>query len=651
MSQSGATISLVVVGGKSRKVKLHQELASGGAGIVFSVQEEPGTVVKIYRPETLHQEGSDYEAKIASMLEHVPSLPPVEDFVQIAWPFALAKDSAGRFIGFAMPAVDFQKTELLESMLQPKQAELRNLRSDLGARITVAANLAEVVSAIHKQGHQIVDLKPPNLRFYRKELYVAVLDCDGFDISVPGRSHSAPQATPEYLAPEYHQNAIAEPELQDRFALAAIIFRILNFGIHPYDGLATGIAVPTDREGRVSSGLYPYGIKSISAVSPLPVSAHQTFPGELRQYFDSAFGTSPSARPSAREWSGVLRKYAERKNALLAPCNAGHLWFTGKPCGECQRDRKLNRIPGAKPNEAFDLRRVWKEIQSVTPPSIAKQIAPSEYDPTPTPLPRTVSILKWLIRIQKVLVWVLAPLALWGLDANWLLVLTIAIIWYRYPLGRKASRRELGIRESRRQELQEKYDELKAAWDLQGSELLFHQQCRILEERKIEYERLHDEFQTHLNSAIEQVRKDRLKEFLENTVIEPGMVDGIGAALIEKLNSQNIFSAANISREKIAEIPGFGQVREDRLIEWRDDLVSSFSFDPADVLAPIEIASLKKPFDKRAKALETLLQQAPAVLRNSKLEILRYRKNALVPLCAAAEALSQAEADLSEIKD
>jgi hypothetical protein len=86
------------------------------------------------------------------------------------------------------------------------------------------------------------------------------------------------------------------------------------------------------------------------------------------------------------------------------------------------------------------------------------------------------------------------------------------------------------------------------------------------------------------------------------------------------------------------------------LIEWRDDVIDSFSFDPTDALAPAEIAALKQPFDKRAKALENLLQQAPAILKNSKIEILEYRQQALRPLCAAAEALSQAEADLSVIQ-
>jgi DNA-binding helix-hairpin-helix protein with protein kinase domain len=310
----------------------------------------------------------------------------------------------------------------------------------------------------------------------------------------------------------------------------------------------------------------------------------------------------------------------------------------------------LNRTPGAKPGVAFDLKRVWIEIQSITPPSIAKQISPSEFSPTPAPLPGRITTIKRLITIQKVLVLMLAPLVVWAMDVNRYIVLAIALIWYQYPWGRKALRRELALRESQAQNLRGKYDELKSAWDQHGNEELFQQKYRALEEKKIEYENLHKEFRTHLNSVLDQVREERLAEFLENTLIEPGMIDGIGPALIEKLNDHRIISAANVSRKKIAKIPGFGQVREDRLIEWRDDVIDSFSFDPTDALAPAEIAALKQPFDRRAKALENLLQQAPAILKNSKIEILEYRQQALRPLCAAAEALSQADADLSVIQ-
>ena len=431
MSQAGAVITFVDVSGKSRQAKLYDEIASGGAGTVFSVEGEPQTVVKVYNQKTLGENGLEYEAKITFMLKHVPTLPIKGDFIRLSWPQSIARDSAGEFIGFSMPMIDFGKTESLESMLQPKQAQVKSLRSDLGARMTVAVYLALVVNAIHKEGYHIVDLKPPNLQFYKKELYVTVLDCDGFDIRIPGRTFAAPQATPEYLAPEYHQEAISDPERQDRFALAAIIFRLLNFGIHPYDGIVNDNNVPMDREGRVSHGLYPYGRKMISALLPLPVSAHQTFPKELRDNFDRAFGDSPSMRPSSREWSDILRKYAVKKNALLVKCKAGHYWFIGASCGECHRNsilqapatNILNSKNGA--NIAFDLGRVWRKIQSITPPNAVSGIHPNDYSSTPLPPSPKMMSLARLITIQRFLICLLVPLVAWQLNAKGLAILAM----------------------------------------------------------------------------------------------------------------------------------------------------------------------------------------------------------------------------------
>ena len=745
MSRSGEIISLVDASGKSRRGKREKSLASGGAGEVFSVQVEPDIVIKHYNLKTLNEGGSEYEAKILAMLKNVPSLKTNGDFIQLAWPLDIARDSVGTFLGFSMPMIDMSKTELLESMLQPMQAEKRNLRSDQGARMTVAAYLASVVNAIHKEGYHIVDLKPPNLRFYKSELYVTVLDCDGFDMKLSGGSFSAPQATPEYLAPEFHQKAISDPEAQDRFALAVIIFRLLNFGVHPYDGVPNGNNAPTDREGRISRRLYPYGMKSISAVSPLPVSAHHTFPEELRHYFDLAFSDSSSQRPSAQEWANILLKYAARKNALISKCKAGHLWLSGKPCGECHRNSILQApsisAGGATKGGpvAFDLKRVWNNIQASTAPGMVHKTTLSEYAPTPAALPHSIKKTAVLIAIQRLMIWVLVPLNLWWLevngfltlilgvpivwsclkeagdsalakrldplaqwiiryqkilgfviaglaaingvnllvalsiagiilyypiterglkftwipaalalgwlDAKMLFILAITIAWYAYPFGKRNLRREWVERKLQRQALQEKYDQLQAEWDQQGNESLFHEKYQHLEEQKLEYEALPETFNAHLNSVYEELQKNQLADLLQYTRIKPGMIFGLGPALIDQLNQYGIYSAADINHHSLADIPGFGETREALLIQWRDHLINSFSFDPAKALSPSEIAALKQPFNMRQKALEGRLQQGPQILNSSKTEIMDYRQHAIAPLCAAAEELSQALAD------
>ena len=335
-------VSLIDVSGRQRRVILGRELHRGGAGGIHLVDADPSIVVKLYHAEALRSEGKIYAEKITCMLRSVPSVASsTAGIVQIAWPISMARDSAGNFVGFAMPVLDSKSTENLESLLQPKQAAVKQLRSDLGARVTVAANLAGIVSAIHDKGYQIVDLKPPNLQFYRKELSVAVLDCDGFHIRILGRSLSAPQVTVDYLAPEFQGRAIDNPEHQDRFALAVIIFRLLNFGIHPYSSIAKDPNAPSDMEGKIAQGMYAYAIKGHAMIRPLPVSAHEYLPDDLRRLFDRTFGTLFDRRPTAHEWVNGLVKYAQPRSGLIQECPQGHLWFSGRPCGVCHRDGVL----------------------------------------------------------------------------------------------------------------------------------------------------------------------------------------------------------------------------------------------------------------------------------------------------------------------
>jgi len=655
MTALKTTIWLSDVHGATRQISLDKELASGGAGTVYSVDGEPAMVLKRYHDTTLVHEGATYAEKIACMLKHVPMLPSLGGLIQLSWPLALARDDSGKFIGFAMPAVDFKKTELLESMLLPIQAKQKNLRSDLGARLVVAANLAGVVSAIHDQGHHIVDLKPPNLRVYRQELYVALLDCDGFSINVLGKALKAPQATPEYLAPEFHNQVITAPEQQDRFALAVILFRLLNFGIHPYDGKASSNSnAPTDREGRVASGMYPYGFQSLSMVAPLPQSAHHLFPDELRHYFDRAFGSMAANRPSAHEWFDILRKYGEINKALIQRCSTNHFWFTGQSCGVCHREGVLNKPRSPMSNQSFDLARVWREIKSVTPPPVEKEIEPDAYALTPLSLSEDVNKSKRLVSNQRMVVLVLAPI-LWRF-ANTIvfeIYFLIGIIWLIFPFGRNALQHEIDRRVSKKTIALENHQVLMNDWNSFGSESIFFQKIKILKELKNEYEGLTILFEQAKDEFLSEEESKLRDEYLENFSIEPGAIDGIGPALIDKLNGYGIFTATDINQNTITdigEIPGFGEARVKRLAEWRDDLDNYFSFDPASVLTPSVLSSLKQPFDQQAFFLETDLNQGFDQLNICKKEILQYRQKALQPLCEAAKALKQMEVDLAVIQ-
>jgi len=184
-----------------------------------------------------------------------------------------------------------------------------------------------------------------NLRFYPDALYMAMLDCDGFSIQGHGERFAAPQVTPDYLAPEFHVRALTEAgeHAQDCFALAVVVFQLLNFGIHPFTGRPAHARVPTDLPGRIAGRWYAYGRAPHGAMEPVPTSGHAAMPGEVRALFDRAFTGDASTRPTAREWADLLRGYAERARGRLLVCarDAQHQHFAGAPCAACGRDQVL----------------------------------------------------------------------------------------------------------------------------------------------------------------------------------------------------------------------------------------------------------------------------------------------------------------------
>ncbi|MDS7877495.1 DNA-binding protein [Klebsiella pasteurii] len=345
-----------------RAVRLGKLIKSGGAGSVYFLADDPDRVAKIYHP---HTDTGYYQRKLGAMLAQRPEIPaPTEDeaIVQLAWPDYLLFDERRRVVGFVMPVLDTQRTIELEYILQARQAKAQNLPEGIGAKVSLACNLATLVSALHARQHRVIDMKPINLRFYRDSLYIALLDCDGFSIQGVGERFPAGQFTADYLAPEFQrigQVPGEQEEAQDRFSLAVIIFQLLNHGIHPYSGRSQTTKVPDDLPGRIGADCYAYGINAAKNIAPVPASTHHLLPLELRKLFDRAFSDSASRRPSADEWAQVLRPYALRSTQKIILCSQKHQHFAGMPCLVCAREKQLT--------EGVKQAKLHKRTQTIRP--------------------------------------------------------------------------------------------------------------------------------------------------------------------------------------------------------------------------------------------------------------------------------------------
>jgi DNA-binding helix-hairpin-helix protein with protein kinase domain len=339
---AGNTVRLLWPGGHTEKVRLLSIGKSGGAGEVFTIEDKPAYVAKIYHSTFRDAQLAQYARKIQWMIRNKPDLPPIpaeyEGIVQLAWPVAqVMKDS--RFSGFVMEKIDFDRTMELDYLLTRRQAAGEGFEVDFGKLVTICYNLASLIDCLHGKRIAVVDLKPINLKVYKSELYVSILDCDGFHIYSDDFVSEAPQVTPEYLAPEFHDKAVTHPQAQDWFALATIIFRLLNYGIHPFAGIAAGRRpYPTELSGRIKLGLYPYGRTPSPEVRGAPASVHESLPDSIRELFDRSFAGGTRIRASALEWATLLGGFANRSAGNMSRCRNGHLQFAGKSCPTCLRE-------------------------------------------------------------------------------------------------------------------------------------------------------------------------------------------------------------------------------------------------------------------------------------------------------------------------
>ncbi|PLY39391.1 hypothetical protein CSZ94_26665 [Janthinobacterium sp. ROICE36] len=365
---------------KVRSLVLGKLVKSGGAGSVYLLPGAPAQVVKLYHP---HLDRAANRRKLEAMLELSPELPDQLEngkrYVQIAWPQAAVFDGQGGFAGFVMPLLDMAQTAELEQIMQERQARAAGLPTGLGPKLTLAANLAAVIDALHQQQHYVVDLKPVNLRFYRDSLYIAMLDCDGFSIQGHAERFPAEQFTADYLAPEFQRKGMpAGTEMaQDRFALAVLIFQLLNFGIHPYSGRPGNAQVATDIPGRIRDGCYAYGVKRHKQLAPNATSGHALMPPELRAMFDRAFSSSPRLqRPSAADWAQLLRGYAQRSGGKLTICavNPEHQHFAGLACAACARDKVI----AAATQASVQAQQMQLQQQSLPQQHSARRTAPGQ---------------------------------------------------------------------------------------------------------------------------------------------------------------------------------------------------------------------------------------------------------------------------------
>lgn len=326
--------------GDFSRITLDEMKARGGAGSIWTVDEQNNIVAKVYHESVNVRE---YEPKIEAMIASRPSSLNKSNidalFPPYTWPISKLKKD-GFFVGYIMPKIDFTVGVSIERFMNRKSRQIDNLSNFTGNRHLLAHNLAHSIGEIHNKGHLVVDLKPQNLVVHRQKYLVSVLDTDGFYISSgKSKAHNAKQFTPEYIAPEFIKGSPSKVDIQqDYFALAVLIFRLFNNGVHPFQaGMKRSNKTINEM---IYRKYYAYGLSGNRGLIPSRFSEHEAWPKDLREAFDQAFRSRK--RPTCDDWTKLLSQFNPAKNERAQMCqnDSDHI-LLDKRCGSCELQTKL----------------------------------------------------------------------------------------------------------------------------------------------------------------------------------------------------------------------------------------------------------------------------------------------------------------------
>jgi serine/threonine protein kinase len=334
-------------------IDLVDQIGRGATAKVFNfTNNSQQYAAKIYK----NPENIDWD-KITQMTEY--SYDPSFSFTKKhAWPIGIIQEN-GTNVGFAMPLFDTENflsldhfyDNILKSSVKDK--DLLTL-PNLGL---LCKNLANVMAEFHKHKIFLIDVKPQNIAVNLENNEVILLDCDGFSIpSINGLRFPGNFVSIDYIAPEVTLNKIPPNKLgkkQDLYALAVLIFQILNSGIHPFSGQlnAKTLEINTN-DDKAAAGLFAYGKPQNRRIKPHKSSRHKFWPESIKTAFNKTF--VEGKRLSAMAWAKVFSDIEDRKDYAKCdkfPNEASHISFKNKGCIQCFiiSFEDVTRAPRPKP--------------------------------------------------------------------------------------------------------------------------------------------------------------------------------------------------------------------------------------------------------------------------------------------------------------
>lgn len=628
-----------VLVGKSGQVRLGKQLGKGGEGTVFEVEGRPESAAKIYLSAVSSERADKLVAMAAVRTAALDQL--------TAWPTDVLRQSDGKVCGFVM--ANLRASKDIHKLYSPKSRLADFPQADWRLVVRAALNTARAFSVLHQAGHLVGDVNHGGVRV-SPDATVKLIDTDSFQISHQGRTFLCEVGVQDFTPPELHGKAfkqVTRTANHDNFGLAVLIFQMLMNGRHPFAGRYSG---PGDMpiEKAIPEFRYAYGRDTArTRMSPPPLSASPAAASPwVSDLWERAFGTEgakPGGRPTAEDWVQALTKLEQHfKRCSSRP---SHFYFNGlAECPWCPIERAGIALFGGAavviPKLAsgpFNLDAIWRDITTASLPPM-----------------RAIPQLKAVTATHQMQA--LGSRRTFWKTTGWLVGLIIAVlgitlsavfapIWagLGWALGAWINGRgqsDLVPIRSGYQQAKAQFDGLSARWKQEQAETQLQSKQNQLRPLRDEHAGLQGERERRYNALFNNRRQSALKQFLDQFEIEQASIPGVGAAKKAMLESFGIETAADVNRNAVLNVPGFGPALTDRVMKWRQEKEARFHFNPNSSIDPRQVADLDRMIQARRAQIEAdLVAGRQAIMQMRQAGVARRR--------SLEEAMRSAIDDLS----
>ncbi len=562
-----------------KRLEVVKRIGKGGEGDVYLLAGNDKKAVKVYRDE----KRAEREAKVRAMVHH--RLAASSNLV--AFPEVVVTTQSGHFAGFAMRLVEGFRE--LHELYGPRSRKLYYPKADFRFLVRAAANTARAVGQVHSSSCVIGDLNESGL-LVSSEATVAMIDADSFQFEANGNVYPCLVGKPDFTAPELHGRSlagVARTKAHDHFGLSVAIFQLLFMGRHPYAGQQKGSDLSLEQ--MIASNLFAYSKRRQTGVTPPGVlPSLDDFTPDIGDAFERAFGLEPAKRPSAAEWANMLHALEGR----LSRCGIDGLHYypsSAKGCPWCRMEGAtgvvlfLSSVAAKGATAAgvanFDVEKAWIAIKAIALPNpsmVTPKLARFTAEPSQEAKSAKSGSLKYRVlgfgvAAVAIAAWVNAP------DGFLLWIGALIFAWFQF--GKTAV--DPNIWRNRYATVDTKWDDAISAWRGALGISAVSKLRNDLEAAVNEFRSL----PTAKSQALTRLRTERharqLNEYLDRFLIRRASISGIGQEKTITLASFGVESAADIRRNAILTIPGFGPATADKLMTWRAQHEKRFVYNPA----------------------------------------------------------------------